>query len=137
MVNITPRPLYPRERISVKIEVETTGCTAETVWTFPRRENRLSAAGIQTANRPACSQDAIPTKQQEFSVSSQRRPNPFSYSVRVFFFFIFIFIVILVKLLADVVGFLSTYKCRAECEFCRIVELSHYTSLHCRGVANR
>jgi hypothetical protein len=53
-----------------RLRLETTGYTEEPVWTFPIRENRLSAAGIRTADRPACRQDATPNKQQEFSVTS-------------------------------------------------------------------
>jgi len=52
----------PGEGISIKTVVKTTGCTAEPIWTFLIRETRLSAAGIRTADSPACRQDAIPTK---------------------------------------------------------------------------
>lgn len=94
--------------------METTGWTPQPVWMFPRRENHFSPAGNRTPYRPVCNLVAIPTTQREFSIPSRRR-SPFVFfeqdalpSVNLcVFFYSLIFIVNLIKLLADVAGFLS------------------------------
>jgi hypothetical protein len=52
MVNITSRPLYPRERIQVPAEYEAEWAP-EPVWTFWRIEIYLASAGIRTPEFPA------------------------------------------------------------------------------------
>jgi hypothetical protein len=51
MVNITPRPLYPREIDPVPTEDEP-AWIPELVWPFRRREKSVVPAGIQNAVRP-------------------------------------------------------------------------------------
>jgi hypothetical protein len=51
MLNFTPRPLCPRERILVPIEL-LASWAPEPVWTFWRRHKSLALVGVRITDRP-------------------------------------------------------------------------------------
>lgn len=60
VVNITPRPLYPRKRTQIHIEQEV-GWAPVPLWAIWRREKYLNPTVIRTADRPARTAFAIST----------------------------------------------------------------------------
>jgi len=51
VVNITPRPLYPRQK-PLQFTGEYTGCAPKPVWTIWRQKQNLNTARIRTPGRP-------------------------------------------------------------------------------------